>query len=213
LSKDQSEKGKSWNDPEKDPLPPQTVYDPQDFKVALLNHLQVDEEEFLGRYGGRQRQEIEGEQFAEYERQLARRHDPTVAYHVARLVWHLDFVYQEVVLELSTEFFYDFFQEADCWKMIDVAKYQPKKIPSKAWQDCIKKIYEVDPLSCPHCGQEMQIINFISEFPVIRQIIEHLAFWVMAPRDPPKQEPMPELVCEPFADGWPGYEAASFVMN
>ena len=59
----------------------------------------------------------------------------------------------------------------------------------------------------------MKIISFITEFPVIRQILEHLGLWVIAPRDPPTEKPIPELVCEPYDDGWPGYEEPCFVMN
>lgn len=117
LSKDRSEKGKSWADPEKDPFPPQTVTDPEDLKTAVLEYLQVDEEAFLGQYADGKPRELEGEQFAAYERLLAEIHDPTVAYHVARLVYHLEFPYRDIVLELPTEFFYDFFQEAACWRM------------------------------------------------------------------------------------------------
>ena len=48
---------------------------------------------------------------------------------------------------------------------------------------------------------------------MIRQILEHLGLWVIAPRDPPTEKPIPELVCEPYDDGWPGYEEPCFVMN
>jgi len=43
---------------------------------------------------------------------------------------------------------------------------------------------------------------------------EYLGLWWREgfSRDPPKQEPLPEVVCEPFDDGWPGYEEPSFVM-
>jgi hypothetical protein len=41
---------------------------------------------------------------------------------------------------------------------------------SKTWRECIKKIWEVDPLLCPNCGGEMKIISFIKEASVIRQI-------------------------------------------
>lgn len=103
-------------------------------------------------------------------------------------------------------------ESANVLEVIDMAEYQPKKIPSKTWRDCIKKIYEVGPLCCPQCGGELKIIRFITELPVIRQILKHIGLWVIAPRDPIKQEPMPELVCETFDDGWPGYEEPSFVM-
>jgi len=99
------------------------------------------------------------------------------------------------------------------FEVIDVTEHESRKIPSRTWRDCIKKIYEVDPLSCPRCGQEMRIISFITEFPVIRQILEHLGLWVIAPRDPPKKESLPTVVYEAFDDGWPGYEEPCFVMN
>jgi uncharacterized protein with HEPN domain len=36
------------------------------------------------------------------------------------------------------------------------------KYPLIEWRECIKKIYEADPLCCPNCGVEMKIISFIS---------------------------------------------------
>jgi hypothetical protein len=59
----------------------------------------------------------------------------------------------------------------------------------------------------------MRIISFITEFSVIRQILNHFVLWVAALRDSPKQESMPELVCEPFDDGWPAYKELSSVMH
>jgi len=40
-------------------------------------------------------------------------------------------------------------------EIIDVSNYRPKKISSPQWRKCIKKVWEVDPLSCPKCGSEM----------------------------------------------------------
>jgi hypothetical protein len=57
-------------------------------------------------------------------------------------------------------------------EIIDVSDYQPPRIPSKTWRECIKKVYEVDPLCCPRCGGEMKIISFITDPQVIRQILE-----------------------------------------
>jgi hypothetical protein len=37
--------------------------------------------------------------------------------------------------------------------MINVAAYKPRRIPSPLWQDCIKKIWEVDPLSAHTAGR------------------------------------------------------------
>ena len=54
-------------------------------------------------------------------------------------------------------------------EIIDVSEYRPKKIPSPKWRECIRKVWEVDPLSCPKCGSEMKIISFINETDVIRR--------------------------------------------
>ena len=54
--------------------------------------------------------------------------------------------------------------------IIDVSDYRPKKIPSPQWRECIKNVWEVNPLACPKCGGEMKIISFINEADVIRNI-------------------------------------------
>lgn len=95
-------------------------------------------------------------------------------------------------------------------EIIDVSEYEPKKIPSKTWRECIKKIWEVDPLECPNCGGEMKIISFITEASVIRQILEHLNLWgEKLSRDPPEWGLTSEdsgVVREPFDDGWGQYQ-------
>ena len=45
---------------------------------------------------------------------------------------------------------------------------------SKRWAELIYRIYEVDPLTCRRCGEQMKIIAFISEPSVIRRILDHL---------------------------------------
>ncbi|MBE0575555.1 MAG: transposase [Desulfuromonadales bacterium] len=52
-----------------------------------------------------------------------------------------------------------------------------KKIPSKTWRECIKKVWEVDPLACPKCGGEMKLVSFIDEPLLVRRILEHLDLW------------------------------------
>ena len=42
------------------------------------------------------------------------------------------------------------------------------------WWECIKKIWEVDPLICTHRGSKMKIISFIDERAVIKKILVHL---------------------------------------
>lgn len=84
--------------------------------------------------------------------------------------------------------------------MIDVSSHHSKKIPSLTWRNCIKKIYEIDPLECPHCGSEMRLISFITEYLVVKKILDHLGLWIEdKPRGPPAND---EIVYEPFVDGW-----------
>ena len=54
-------------------------------------------------------------------------------------------------------------------EIIDVSDYKPRKIPPHTWRECIKKIWEVDPLECPRCRSEMKIISFINERPVTKK--------------------------------------------
>jgi ribosomal protein S27E len=89
-------------------------------------------------------------------------------------------------------------------EIIDVSDYQPKKIPSPQWRECIKKVWEVDPLACPKCGNEMKIISFITEAEVIRKILEHLGVWEeKAPVERAPPDLIREKSCEPYDDGWP----------
>jgi hypothetical protein len=48
-------------------------------------------------------------------------------------------------------------------EIIVVSGFKTKKVPPLMWRECIKKIFEVDPLHCPHCGGLMKIISFIYE--------------------------------------------------
>ena len=104
--------------------------------------------------------------------------------------------------------------------MIDVAAYKPRRIPPPLWRDCIKKIWEVDPLVCPHCQAEMKIISFIVERKVIRKILLHLKLWPDrdirgSPRWPGKRMPASVLAKQKrhyqlVNDGWPGYEEPTY---
>jgi len=62
---------------------------------------------------------------------------------------------------------------------LDVSAYKLRRIPSRTWRECIKKVWDVDALECPKCHAEMKIISFItrSQPAVIRQILEHLGLW------------------------------------
>lgn len=100
-------------------------------------------------------------------------------------------------------------------EILDASQTGPRKIPSRTWRECIKKVWEVDPLICAKCGGEMRIVSFIDEAQVIRKILEHLGLW----RDRPSGKPPPEFqdrddtTYQPFDDGWGRYEEPSVTLN
>ncbi|MDP1563763.1 MAG: transposase [Pirellulaceae bacterium] len=66
----------------------------------------------------------------------------------------------------------------------------------QAWAMLIKRIYEVDPLCCPKCGGQMQVVSFIEppQTEVIEAILKHCGLWPSSsPRAPPDVE---DLVLE-----------------
>ena len=111
-------------------------------------------------------------------------------------------------------------------EMVDFSSFKPRRIPTPTWRECIKKIWEIDPLECPHCHAEMKIISFITEPKLVRKILEHLKLWVqpaISARPPParagpslqlrsgptpshEQQPTEEIIYVPFDDGWPQFE-------
>jgi len=85
-------------------------------------------------------------------------------------------------------------------------------VPSKTWRELIKKVWEVDPLTCPRCGSEMRIISLIQDPDVIRQILKHLGLWKQDAGSRCKK-PKPDhgpVVYEEFDDGWPVCEEVDF---
>jgi hypothetical protein len=44
----------------------------------------------------------------------------------------------------------------------------------RRWAELLRRIFEVDPLACPHCGTAMRIVAFITEPTTIDRILEHL---------------------------------------
>lgn len=60
----------------------------------------------------------------------------------------------------------------------------------------IKRVYEVEPLCCPECGGQMQMVSFIEppQADVIEAILKHCGLWQSrSPRAPPDVD---ELVLE-----------------
>lgn len=71
---------------------------------------------------------------------------------------------------------------------------------SQAWAMLIKRVYEIDPLCCPECGGQMQVVSFIEppQADVIEAILKHCGLWQPSrSRAPPDVQ---ELVLELDAD-------------
>ncbi len=44
----------------------------------------------------------------------------------------------------------------------------------RRWAELLRRIFEVEPLECPRCGQTMRIVSFITEPKAIDRILDHL---------------------------------------
>jgi hypothetical protein len=100
--------------------------------------------------------------------------------------------------------------------VLDVSEHRQRRVPSKTWRELIKKIWEVDPLSCPRCAHEMKIISLIHEAGVIERILRNLGLWKQHHDSHEGRNKAPAygpVVMEDFHDGWPGYEEPVFVNH
>jgi len=59
------------------------------------------------------------------------------------------------------------------------------RVPRRGWAEMIRKVYEVDPLVCAQCGEQMKVIAFIMDYAVVDRIINHLKLTFVAERPPP----------------------------
>jgi hypothetical protein len=60
----------------------------------------------------------------------------------------------------------------------------------RRWAELLRRIFEVDPLRCPRCGDLMRLVGFITDAPVIDRILTHLRRPVSPtrrPRAPPQR--------------------------
>ena len=71
---------------------------------------------------------------------------------------------------------------------LHIVEEELRRIPSKGWAAMIRKVYEVDPMTCPKCGGTMKVIAFITDFSVVDRIISHLKLTFTAERSPPPPE-------------------------
>jgi len=85
----------------------------------------------------------------------------------------------------------------------------PRAGSLSTWAMLLKRVFEVDPLKCPHCGGRMKIISFIErrQHEVIERILRHCGLWegpvrtLASPRAPPRDpDAASELILVPDAE-------------
>ena len=54
------------------------------------------------------------------------------------------------------------------------AESQARRAAKIAWAKMIRKVYEVDPLTCPECGAQMRVISLIEDPAVIERILSSI---------------------------------------
>jgi hypothetical protein len=69
-----------------------------------------------------------------------------------------------------------------------------RRLPSKGWAEMIRKVYEVNPLTCVQCDATMKIIAFLTDYPVVDRIINHLKLSFVADRPLPPHIAYQELL-------------------
>jgi hypothetical protein len=77
-----------------------------------------------------------------------------------------------------------------------IVEEELRRLPAKGWAEMIRKVYEVDPMTCPKCGGRMKVVAFLTEPAVVDRIIEHLKLAFVAERPPPPQAALQELLWE-----------------
>ena len=61
---------------------------------------------------------------------------------------------------------------------------EPAGRPSPLWADCMKRVFEVDPLQCPKCKSPMKLKAFITDASEIARIANNLGI-CLAQAPPP----------------------------
>jgi hypothetical protein len=69
-------------------------------------------------------------------------------------------------------------------KLLIIEEECPRS-PRRGWAAMIRKVYEVDPLTCSQCGGTMKVIAFIPDYQAVDRIIDHLKLTFVAEKPPP----------------------------
>ena len=90
--------------------------------------------------------------------------------------------------------------ERACHKLLIIEEAYPR-VPRRGWAEIRRKVYEVDPLVCSKCGEEMRIIAFLTDHPVVDRILNHLKLTFVAERPPPPRIAYQEVLMAAEAGG------------
>lgn len=82
-----------------------------------------------------------------------------------------------------------------------LAEEEWPRVPAKGWAEMIRKVYEVDPMRCPKCGNRMKIVAFLTQYSVVDRIINRLRLTFVAEKPPPESvsQDLP-MVADPPVD-------------
>ena len=89
-----------------------------------------------------------------------------------------------------------------------MSELEQKKIPSKSWRECNKKVWAVGPPESPKCGCEMKIISFIVERFLVQHNLKDLNLWqenFTKGLSPPEDSLGETSVCDEFDHGRGSY--------
>jgi uncharacterized Zn finger protein (UPF0148 family) len=81
---------------------------------------------------------------------------------------------------------------------LETQEPEPARQPSPTWAQCIKRIFEIDPLECPKCKGKMRIVAFLQNEAEIHKIMNSLGIPKFSP--PPKLPRAPPQWPELFDD-------------
>lgn len=126
LKDDDTNVGKAWSDEDRREPLPYTAIGPEAFIELVRKYEERTKKKLLPpeprTKKGKPQRPMSADDFRKFEKRLADAYkNPTLAYHLARLLQRLDRRYESVLLrlppELLQEIFELFFAEAGCWRM------------------------------------------------------------------------------------------------
>ena len=67
-----------------------------------------------------------------------------------------------------------------------------RRKPRSTWAEFLKRVFEIDVLTCPFCGGKRKLIALVTDGKVVRRILEHLGLPTTAPTLAPARSPPQE---------------------